>query len=139
MLISDSEPRDPYKKYFDWYANQESSELIKKSRDAERIFRRTGITFAVYGQEDSAERLIPFDIVPRIISGSEWRRLAQGIEQRVAALNAFLDDIYHKQEIIKAGRIPRHLIEKNEAFLPEMIGVRPPGGVYTHIIGTEKY
>ena len=137
MLISDSEPRDPYKKYFDWYANQESSELIKKSRDAERIFRRTGITFAVYGQEDSAERLIPFDIVPRIISGSEWRRLAQGIEQRVAALNAFLDDIYHKQEIIKAGRIPRHLIEKNEAFLPEMIGVRPPGGVYTHIIGTD--
>ena len=137
MLVSDSEPRQPYKNYFDWYANQETAELIKKSRDAERIFRRTGITFAVYGQEDSAERLIPFDIVPRIISGSEWRRLAQGIEQRVAALNAFLDDIYHKQEIIKAGRIPRHLIEKNEAFLPQMIGVRPPGGVYTHIIGTD--
>jgi uncharacterized circularly permuted ATP-grasp superfamily protein len=70
------------------------------------FFRKTGITFAVYGKQDSSERLIPFDIVPRIISGSEWRKLAQGIEQRVMALNAFLDDIYHKQEIIKAGVFP---------------------------------
>ncbi|MCP6329947.1 circularly permuted type 2 ATP-grasp protein, partial [Klebsiella pneumoniae] len=67
----------------------------------------------------------------------EWRKLAQGIEQRVLALNAFLDDIYHKQEIIRAGRIPREIIEKNEAFLPEMIGFTPPGGVYTHIVGTD--
>src|SRR5690606_1097638 len=81
--------------------------------------------------------LIPFDIIPRIISGREWRKLAQGIEQRVIALNAFLDDIYHKQEIIRAGRIPRALIEKNEAFLPQMIGFKPPGGVYTHIVGTD--
>jgi uncharacterized circularly permuted ATP-grasp superfamily protein len=106
-------------------------------RDAERVFRRTGITFNVYGEEEAAERLIPFDIVPRILSGSEWRRLTQGIEQRVQALNAFLDDIYHRQEILKAGRVPRDLIAKNEAFLPEMIGVRPPGGVYTHIIGVD--
>ena len=106
-------------------------------RDAERVFRKTGITFAVYGEEEAAERLIPFDIVPRIISGTEWRRLTQGIEQRVQALNAFLDDIYHRQEILRAGRIPKELIANNEAFLPEMIGVRPPGGVYTHIIGVD--
>ena len=137
MLAAGNQPRPPYKGYFDWYSSQKTSELIKKSLDAEAVFRKTGITFAVYGKEDSAERLIPFDIVPRIISGSEWRRLAQGIEQRVVALNAFLDDIYHKQEIIKAGRIPRVLIEKNTAFLPQMIGMRPPGGVYTHIIGTD--
>lgn len=137
MITADNSPRPPYKGYFDWYSQQKTSDLLKKSRDAEAIFRKTGITFAVYGKEDASERVIPFDIVPRIISGSEWRRLAQGIEQRVMALNAFLDDIYHKQEIIKAGRVPRHLIEQNAAFLPEMIGMRPPGGVYTHIIGTD--
>ncbi|MBW3097007.1 circularly permuted type 2 ATP-grasp protein [Pseudohoeflea coraliihabitans] len=137
MLTAENEPRQPYKNYHDWYSNQKISDLFRKSREAESVFRKTGITFAVYGKEDASERLIPFDIVPRIISGPEWRRLSQGIEQRVAALNAFLDDIYHKQEIIKAGRVPRQLIEKNDAFLPQMIGVRPPGGVYTHIIGTD--
>ena len=69
--------------------------------------------------------MIPFDIVPRIISGREWDRLSKGIEQRVRALNAFLYDIYHNQEIIKAGRIPADLIANNEAFLAEMIGVTP--------------
>lgn len=108
-----------------------------KSDDAESVFRKTGITFAVYGDQEAGERLIPFDIIPRIISGQEWRRLSQGIEQRVMALNAFLDDIYHRQEIVRAGRIPKELIFRNEAFLPEMIGFRPPGNVYTHIIGVD--
>ena len=129
--------RKPYAAYESWLSTQAPKRLADKMRDAERVFRRTGITFNVYGEEEAAERLIPFDIVPRILSGSEWRRLTQGIEQRVQALNAFLDDIYHRQEILKAGRVPRDLIAKNEAFLPEMIGVRPPGGVYTHIIGVD--
>ncbi|MFC5037532.1 circularly permuted type 2 ATP-grasp protein [Tianweitania sediminis] len=129
--------RDPYKKYQAWLAEQDPARLTEKMQDAERVFRKTGITFAVYGEEEAAERLIPFDIVPRILAGSEWRRLMQGIEQRVQALNAFLDDIYHRQEILKAGRIPKELIANNEAFVPEMIGVRPPAGVYTHIIGTD--
>jgi uncharacterized circularly permuted ATP-grasp superfamily protein len=129
--------RRPYAAYNDWLDAQDAARLTEKTRDAERVFRKTGITFAVYGQEEAAERLIPFDIVPRIISGSEWRRLTQGIEQRVQALNAFLDDIYHRQEILRAGRIPKRLIAENEAFLPEMIGVRPPAGVYTHIIGVD--
>ncbi|NRP86379.1 hypothetical protein GFPCMMHI_02283 [Ensifer adhaerens] len=137
MITADESPREPYQKYFEWYSGQDRGHLIAKSRDAENIFRKTGITFAVYGHADSSEKLIPFDIIPRIISGREWRKLAQGIEQRVIALNAFLHDIYHKQEIIRAGRIPRELIEKNDAFLPEMIGFRPPGGVYTHIVGTD--
>lgn len=137
MMNADSSPRQPYSTYHVWYASQDRNRLIAKSKDAENIFRKTGITFAVYGHADSSEKLIPFDLIPRIISGREWRKLAQGIEQRVIALNAFLDDIYHKQEIIRAGRIPRELIEKNEAFLPQMIGFRPPGGVYTHIVGTD--
>jgi uncharacterized circularly permuted ATP-grasp superfamily protein len=129
--------RRPYSGYDSWLQEQDTARLAQKTRDAERVFRKTGITFAVYGEAESAERLIPFDIVPRIISGNEWRRLTQGIEQRVQALNAFLDDIYHRQEILKAGRVPKELIANNEAFLPEMIGVRPPGGVYTHIIGVD--
>ncbi|MBW8672725.1 circularly permuted type 2 ATP-grasp protein, partial [Klebsiella pneumoniae] len=97
----------------------------------------TGITFSVYNDNASAERLIPFDIVPRIISASEWRQLSAGIEQRVRALNAFMYDIYHRQEILKAGRIPAELIVQNEAFVPEMIGVEPPLGIYSHIIGID--
>ena len=108
--------------YEAWLQSQDPARLTEKMQDAENVFRRTGITFAVYGEEEAAERLIPFDIVPRIISGGEWRKLTQGIEQRVQALNAFLDDIYHRQEILRAGRIPRELIAGNEAFLPKMIG-----------------
>src|ERR687887_381317 len=137
MRPDNSGLRRPYSEYDDWLKAQDPARLTEKMRDAERVFRKTGITFAVYGDAESAERLIPFDIVPRIIAGSEWRRLTLGIEQRVQALNAFLDDIYHRQEILRAGRIPKELIASNEAFLPEMIGMRPPAGVYTHIIGVD--
>jgi uncharacterized circularly permuted ATP-grasp superfamily protein len=129
--------RQAYSGYDDWLRAQDPARLTEKMRDAERVFRKTGITFAVYGEAEAAERLIPFDIVPRIISGAEWRRLTTGIEQRVQALNAFLDDIYHRQEILRSGRVPRELVAANAAFLPEMIGVRPPKGVYTHIIGVD--
>lgn len=129
--------RQPYRFIKQWLDGQDAGNLLQKAQDAENVFRKTGITFAVYGDEEAAERLIPFDIIPRIISGQEWRKLSQGIEQRVMALNAFLDDIYHRQEIVRAGRIPKELITNNEAFLPEMIGFRPPGDVYTHIIGVD--
>ncbi len=114
-----------------------STTCSAKLVEAEALFRRTGITFAVYGSQEAAERLIPFDIIPRIISAAEWRRLALGIEQRVRALNAFMYDIYHRQEIIKAGRIPEELVISNSAFVPEMIGAEPPRGIYSHIIGID--
>ena len=106
-------------------------------KEAEAMFRRLGITFAVYGEEEASERLIPFDIIPRVFAASEWRRLSAGIEQRVRALNAFLHDIYHRQEILRAGRIPQELILQNAAFVPEMVGVNPVRGVYAHIIGID--
>jgi uncharacterized circularly permuted ATP-grasp superfamily protein len=137
MLLPDGSVRAPYSEFCEWYGAQDASRLRTKARDAENFFRRTGITFAVYGDEEASERLIPFDIVPRIISGREWARLSRGIEQRVRAINAFLHDIYHRQEILRAGRIPVALIAKNEAFLPQMIGMDPPGGIYTHIIGVD--
>ena len=130
-------PREPYQAYCDWFCSEDMARLRHKSAEAETFFRRTGITFNVYGAAEAQELLIPFDIVPRILSGREWSRLARGIEQRVRAINAFLHDIYHRQEILRAGRIPHELIAKNAAFLPQMIGVTPPGGVYTHIVGTD--
>ncbi len=129
--------RPCYDPYDTWFQGEDLEDLRKKSAQAEAFFRRTGITFNVYGQAEADERLIPFDIVPRIISGREWTKLTKGIEQRVRAVNAFLYDIYHRQEILRAGRVPRELIDRNEAFLPQMIGVSPPGGVYTHIVGTD--
>jgi uncharacterized circularly permuted ATP-grasp superfamily protein len=137
MLLPDGSVRAPYSEFCEWYGAQDASRLRTKARDAENFFRRTGITFAVYGEEEASERLIPFDIVPRIISGREWARLSRGIEQRVRAINAFLHDIYHRQEILRAGRIPVELIAKNDAYLPQMIGMDPPGGIYTHIIGVD--
>ncbi|MEI4263267.1 circularly permuted type 2 ATP-grasp protein [Roseovarius sp. D0-M9] len=129
--------RAPYTAYDKWFAGQNNERLAKKSREAEAFFRRTGITFNVYGQSDAEERLIPFDLVPRILSGREWTKLSKGIEQRVYAINAFLNDIYNRQEILRAGVVPVDLIARNEAFLPQMMGFTPPGGVYTHIVGTD--
>jgi len=129
--------RVPYQAVSEWLGTQKLDDLKQKLLEAETMFRRTGITFAVYGSDDSVERLIPFDIIPRILSAAEWRRLTGGIEQRVRALNAFMYDIYHRQEIIKAGRIPEELVIANSAFVPEMIGVEPPLGIYSHIIGID--
>lgn len=137
MLSAPDGVREPYRRFQSWFDRQEPSSLVTKAGEAEGFFRRTGITFNVYGDKEAAERLIPFDLVPRIISGREWDALAEGIEQRVRGLNAFLEDVYHKQEIVKAGIVPARLIEGNEAFLPQMVGFRPPGGVYTHIIGVD--
>ncbi len=137
MLNADGSIREPYRVLADWIESQPDNSLKKMSSDAEGIFRRLGITFAVYGQQEADERLIPFDVIPRIISGAEWRRLSKGIEQRVRALNAFLYDIYHRQEIIRAGKIPEKLIVQNEAFCPQMMGLNPARGVYSHIIGVD--
>ena len=129
--------RAPYAELAAWLARRDPRELRRKQKQADTIFRRLGITFAVYGDAAAAERLIPFDLIPRIISAGEWRHLARGIEQRVRALNAFLDDVYHRQEIVRAGRLPAELLYANVGFLPEMIGFNPPRGVYAHIIGTD--
>lgn len=137
MMGSDGDVREPYVAYKGWLDDEDTKRLHRKSADAEAFFRRTGITFNVYGEDEGDERLIPFDVIPRILSASEWRKLSRGIEQRVKAINAFLYDIYHRQEILRAGRIPVELIANNIAFLPQMIGVNPPGGIYTHIIGTD--
>ena len=137
MIEPEGAIRPAYADYREWLDQQDPDWLKRQDAEAERLFRRTGITFNVYGDTDGEERLIPFDMVPRIIAAREWRRLSRGIEQRVRALNAFLQDLYHRQEIVRAGRLPAELLQGNEAFLPQMIGFTPPGGIYTHIVGID--
>ena len=129
--------RAPYGQWRDWFEAQDPARLRSKATEAEALFRRTGITFAVYGQAEAAERLIPFDVVPRVLGADEWAALERGIAQRVRALNLFLHDIYHGAECVRAGVVPEALIRDNAALLPEMMGVEPPGGVYTHIVGVD--
>jgi len=137
MFAPDGSVREAYHDFDAWLAGQDRTWIRRKGSEAESFFRRTGITFNVYGGDDAEERLIPFDMVPRIITGGEWRKLSRGIEQRVRALNAFMHDLYHRQEIIRSGRLPERLFRNNSAWLPQMVGFTPPGGVYTHIVGID--
>lgn len=129
--------RDIYRDYTAWLERLPNGTLERKSAEAELLFRRLGITFAVYGEAAGGERLIPFDIVPRIFSAHEWRRLEQGLKQRVKALNAFLHDIYHEQNIIKAGVISASQVLDNVLYRPEMRGVTLPNQVYAQIAGID--
>ena len=129
--------RSPYARVAEWIEECGTELLHKRSEEAEAIFRRIGITFAVYGEGGDPERLIPFDLVPRVFSDAEWRHLDKGIRQRARALNAFLYDVYHRGEILRAGIVPPELVYRNDAFVPAMVGVEPPGRVYSHIVGID--
>ena len=137
MMDADGGVRPAYAAYRQWYEEQDGKWLRQQDQKAESFFRKTGITFNVYGDTDGEERLIPFDMIPRIITAAEWRKLSRGIEQRVRALNMFLSDIYHRQDIVRSGRLPLRLIQNNAAYLPQMVGFTPPGGIYTHIVGID--
>ena len=129
--------RNLYKNLDNWLSNQNINSLMRQSIKAEELFRKVGITFNVYGEDEAEERLIPFDLMPRIIDSKEWSLIEKGITQRLIALNMFLEDIYSKQNIVKENIIPSKLINNNAAFLPEMCDFKPPGGIYTHISGID--
>lgn len=137
MYATDGSVRENYQNYTDWLKATPEDVIVRKQEAADIAFHRAGITFAVYGETNSQERLIPFDIVPRIIPAREWTRLEQGLRQRVRALNAFLHDIYHGQEILKAGRIPARQVLGNSQFRQEMVGVDVPENIYAHIAGVD--
>jgi uncharacterized circularly permuted ATP-grasp superfamily protein len=129
--------RPSYGSFAAWLDSTAPEVIERKRQEADLVFHRVGITFAVYGEEAGKERLIPFDIIPRIIPAAEWRRVEAGLRQRVKALNAFLHDIYHGQEILKAGRIPAQQVLGNSQYRAEMAGVTVPGGIYAHIAGVD--
>ncbi|NOT16473.1 MAG: circularly permuted type 2 ATP-grasp protein [Sulfuriferula sp.] len=137
MHTTEGEVRHQYEAVARQLFNLPHEALVQKQREAEMLFRRLGITFAVYGEAAGAERLIPFDIVPRIFGAQEWARLEQGLKQRVTALNAFLHDIYHEQNIIKAGIIPAHQVLNNKLYCKQMQGIDLPNQVYAHVAGID--
>ncbi len=135
-----SEPgsvRGHYGEFEAWLAEQSPETIARKRAEADLIFHRVGITFAVYGNDAGTERLIPFDIIPRIIPAAEWATLETGLVQRVQALNMFIHDIYHEQHIIKAGIIPAEQIFNNAQYRPEMKGVSVASDIYAHIAGVD--
>jgi uncharacterized circularly permuted ATP-grasp superfamily protein len=136
-MIEPDGVRPPYRLVNEWLAKAPQRELELRRREAELLFRRIGITFAVYTEGGDPERLIPFDVVPRVLCRGEWDTLARGLEQRVRALNAFLHDVYHGREILRAGRIPEDAVLHNPAFRHEMCGFDPPGGIYNHVSGID--
>jgi uncharacterized circularly permuted ATP-grasp superfamily protein len=129
--------RAHYRGFHSWLEAQDAGALTAKRAEADVIFRRVGITFAVHGDDRGTERLIPFDIIPRIIPAADWRVLEAGLRQRVKALDLFLHDIYHEQKILKAGVIPPEQVFCNPQYRPEMQGVDVPGGIYSHVAGID--
>jgi uncharacterized circularly permuted ATP-grasp superfamily protein len=133
--------REHYSEFERWLSEQTAESMRDKRAEADLVFRRVGITFAVYGEKDEegdgTERLIPFDVVPRVIPATEWRQLEAGLRQRVRALNRYIFDVYHGQEIVRAGRIPADEIFRNSQYRPEMHGVSVASDIYTHIAGID--
>ena len=136
-----SDVREHYKRYAHWLAQQSAQSMQSRRAEAEMIFRRVGITFAVYGDKDEegvgSERLIPFDLVPRIIPAAEWAWMERGLVQRVTALNRFLHDVYHGQDILRAGIVPAELVLHNAQYRTQMQGAPVPHGVYAHVAGID--
>ena len=137
MSGTGGETRLAYARLKAWLDTVPTEVLARRHAEAEQMFRRVGITFAVYGDAAGTERLIPFDIIPRVLSNGEWARLSKGLEQRVKALNMFIKDTYHGREAVRAGIVPEELVLGNPAFRPEMAGVTLPHDIYVMIAGID--
>src|ERR1700747_2182240 len=131
------ETRQAYGELSRWLKEPPPHALEYRRREAEHFFRRIGITFAVYGDAEAQERLIPFDVIPRILAASEWQTLQRGLEQRVKAINAYIKDVYNRREVLKAGIVPEDLVFQNPVFRPEMNGQKVPHDIYVHVAGID--
>jgi uncharacterized circularly permuted ATP-grasp superfamily protein len=136
-MYQGTDVRSPYARLQDWVSAMPAELRHLKQAEAEALFRRIGITFAVYGEGGDPDRLIPFDMFPRVFSATEWSRLERGIKQRARALNAFLVDVYGRGEIVRAGRVPAQMVYQNGAYEKAVSGFVPPKGVYSHIVGVD--
>lgn len=137
MHAAPDQVRGHYRALAQWLAETPPERVLEKRREADLLFHRVGITFAVYGDAQGVERLIPFDTIPRIIPLAEWELLVKGLTQRVTALNRFLHDIYHGQEILKAGVIPAEQVLTHDAYQVAMLGLDLPNETYSQIAGID--
>ncbi|MEM1173122.1 MAG: circularly permuted type 2 ATP-grasp protein [Cyanobacteria bacterium P01_H01_bin.35] len=137
LFITKNQPRPEAKLLIERINSLSTGELLMRQKAAQVAMMKLGATFNVYGDSQGTERIFPFDVVPRIISVSEWNFLEAGLKQRIHTLNLFIADIYGEQKIIKDGIIPLELINSASGFLKPCIGLKPPGGIWCHITGTD--
>ena len=137
MKGTDGGVRPAYAELSRWLGEVPPDLLDRRRVEAEFLFRRIGITFAVYGEAESTERLIPFDVIPRILAAAEWDTVRRGLEQRSRAINLYIKDVYSRREILRAGLVPDDLVFQNPVFRPEMNGQKVPHDIYVHIAGID--
>ena len=137
MFNSEGQIRPGYEHLKNKFEALSSPDLLNRQQDAEHSMLSMGITFNVYSEGEGTERTMPIDIIPRVITGPEWRELEKGLKQRIKALNMFIHDVYNEQKILNDGVVPRDLIESSKSFLKACMGVKPPKGIWCHITGTD--
>ena len=137
LFLPDGRPRQEALPLIERINQLPPGEFARRHEAAERALLRMGITFTVYGDESGTERIFPFDLVPRIVSGREWDHLNLGLKQRMRALNAFIDDVYHGQRIVQDGVMPAHVLTSSQGYRPQCVGLDPPQGVWCHIAGID--
>ncbi len=137
MFEEGAKPRPHAELLLETIESLSEGQLLRYKHAADQLLLQMGITFNVYGDSQGTERIFPFDLVPRIVSAAEWERLERGLQQRIHALNAFLDDIYHDKKILKDGVIPEEVILSAASYRPQCQGLNPPRGVWCHITGTD--
>jgi uncharacterized circularly permuted ATP-grasp superfamily protein len=137
IFSAPGEARPHYRQLVSRLGEMSMEEFDRHRRMADAAFLSQGITFTVYGDERQTERIIPFDLLPRVIPHSEWSRLDAGLGQRIRALNLFLGDIYGEQKILRDNVVPRALVEGAAHFLPQLVGFKPPGNTFVHVAGID--
>ncbi len=137
MYSAGNEPRVHYKAVFDRINEMPHEQLLQRQQAADKSFLHQGITFTVYGREEGTEKIFPYDLIPRIITNTEWDTIESGLKQRIYALNLFLQDIYHEGKILKDQIVPRELVFTCKHYRSEMRGVNVPRGIYISVVGTD--
>jgi len=137
FFVADGQPRPEARQLIALIDALPTGDLVQRHEAAERALLRMGITFTVYSEGADTERIFPFDIIPRIMAAAEWAQLERGLKQRIHALNAFIHDIYHDREIIRAGVVPEEVVTSSQGYRPQCIGLDPPRGVWCHVTGTD--
>jgi uncharacterized circularly permuted ATP-grasp superfamily protein len=137
LFLDDGSPRPEARALVERIEALSDGELARRHQAAERALLRMGITFNVYGEEPSSERIFPFDIIPRIVSRDDWALIERGLQQRIRALNQFIDDVYHEQRIVRDGVVPAEVVQSSQGFRSQCVGLDPPGGVWCHITGSD--
>ncbi|MBK8480253.1 MAG: circularly permuted type 2 ATP-grasp protein [Proteobacteria bacterium] len=137
LIGEDGRPRPQARLLVETLEALSGAELLARQGAAVRLFQRMGISFAVYGDDRGADRIFPFDIVPRIVAAAEWNWIERGLIQRVRALNRFIADTYHEQRAVRDGVVPAELVQTASSFRRQCIGLEPPAGVWCHVTGTD--